>query len=51
MDLMKTLLIYMSAMLTLAVQNTAAPIVTPVPTAAPQAVVENGRQPRALGNI
>ena len=40
MDLMKTLLIYMSATLTLAVQNTAAPKETPVPTPAPQAVVE-----------
>ena len=45
MDLMKTLLIYMSATLTLAVQNTAAPKVTPVPTQAPQAVVEKGTTP------
>ncbi len=47
MDLMKTLLIYMSAMMTLAVQNTAAPKVTPVPTPAPQAVVETGEIPAA----
>ena len=40
MDLMRTLLIYMSATLTLAVQNTAAPKETPVPTPAPEAVVE-----------
>ena len=47
MDLMKTLLIYMSAMMTLAVQNTAAPKVTPVPTPAPQAIVETGEIPAA----
>ena len=41
MDLMKTLLIYMSATLTLAVQNTAAPKETPVPTLVPQAIVES----------
>ena len=41
MDLMKTLLIYMTATLTLAVQNTAAPKETPVPTAVPQAIVES----------
>ena len=40
MDLMRTLLIYLSATLTLAVQNTAAPKETPVPTPAPDAVVE-----------
>lgn len=47
MDLMKTLLIYMSAMMTLAVQNTAAPKVTPVPTPAPQAIVKTGEIPAA----
>ena len=41
MDLMKTLLIYMSATLTLAVQNTTAPKETPVPTQVPQAIVES----------
>ena len=41
MDLMKTLLIYMTATLTLAVQNTAAPKATPVPTAVPQAIVDS----------
>ena len=45
MDLMKTLLIYMSAMLTLAVQNTAAPKETPVPTPAPEAIVETAETP------
>ena len=45
MDLMRTLLIYMSATLTLAVQNTAAPTETPVPTAEPQAVVETVATP------
>lgn len=40
MDLMRTLLIYMSVTLSLAVQNTAAPVETPVPTPEPQAVVE-----------
>ena len=40
MDLMRTLLIYMSATLTLAVQNTAAPKVTPTPSPVPAAVVE-----------
>ena len=45
MDLMKTLLIYMSATLALAVQNTAAPVETPVPTQAPQAVVETVNTP------
>ena len=45
MDLMRTLLIYMSATMTLAVQNTAAPKVTPVPTAAPEAVVETVATP------
>ena len=45
MDLMKTLLIYMSAMLTLAVQNTSAPKETPVPTPAPQAITETGETP------
>ncbi len=40
MDLMRTLLMYMAATLTLAVQNTAAPVETPVPTPEPQAVVE-----------
>ena len=45
MDLMRTLLIYMSATLTLAVQNTAAPVETPVPTQEPQAVVETVNTP------
>ena len=45
MDLMRTLLIYMSATLALAVQNTAAPVETPVPTAEPQAVVETVNTP------
>ena len=45
MDLMRTLLIYMSATLALAVQNTAAPVETPVPTQAPQAVVETVNTP------
>ena len=45
MDLMKTLLIYMSATLTLAVQNTAAPKETPTPSPAPAAIVENGETP------
>ena len=45
MDLMRTLLIYMSATLTLAVQSTAAPKVTPVPTQAPHAVVEKNTTP------
>ena len=45
MDLMRTLLIYMSATLALAVQSTAAPKVTPVPTAAPDAVVETVATP------
>ena len=45
MDLMRTLLIYMSATLMLAVQNTAAPKETPVPTPAPEAVVETVESP------
>ncbi|MBR3334686.1 MAG: peptidoglycan-binding protein [Clostridia bacterium] len=45
MDLMRTLLIYLSATLTLAVQNTAAPVETPVPTPEPQAVVETVATP------
>ena len=45
MDLMRTLLIYMSATLALAVQNTAAPVETPVPTQEPQAVVETVNTP------
>ena len=45
MDLMRTLLIYMSATLMLAVQNTAAPKETPVPTPAPDAVVETVESP------
>ena len=45
MDLMRTLLIYMSATMALAVQSTAAPKVTPVPTAAPEAVVETVATP------
>lgn len=40
MDLMKTLLIYMSATMTLAVNSTAAPKETPVPTPAATAIVE-----------
>ena len=47
MDLMRTLLVYMSATLTLAVQNTAAPKVTPTPSPAPEAtaVVETVETP------
>ena len=45
MDLMRTLLIYMSVTLSLAVQNTAAPVETPVPTQEPQAVVETVNTP------
>ena len=45
MDLMRTLLIYMSATLTLAVQNTAAPQVTPTPTAPPAGIVETVATP------
>lgn len=48
MDLMRTLLIYMSATMALAVQNTTAPKDTPVPTPAPNAVVETVKAP-ALG--
>ena len=40
MDLLRTLLIYMSATMALAVQNTTAPKETPVPTPAPGAIVE-----------
>ena len=40
MDLMKTLLIYMTATMTLSVQSTSAPKETPVPTPAPAAIVE-----------
>ena len=40
MDFMKTLLIYMSATFAFAVQNTAAPSVTPVPAETPAAIVE-----------
>ena len=40
MDLMKTLLIYMSATMALAVNSTAAPKETPVPTPAATAIVE-----------
>ena len=40
MNLMKTLLIYMTATLTLAVQNTAAPSDPPTPTPAPAGIVE-----------
>ena len=39
MDFMKTLLVYMTATFALAVQNTAAPSVTPIPQATPSAVV------------
>ena len=45
MDLMRTLLIYMTATLTLAVQNTAAPQETPTPSPAPQAIVETAVTP------
>ena len=47
MDFMRTLLVYMSATLTLAVQNTAAPKVTPTPSPAPEetAVVETVETP------
>ena len=40
MDMMKTLLIYLSATMALAVQGAEAPRETPAPTSAPQAVVE-----------
>ncbi len=45
MNLMRTLLIYMSATLALAVQNTTAPKATPEPTPAPEAVVETADMP------
>ena len=53
MDLMRTLLIYMSATLTLAVQNTAAPKETPTPTPVPAAIVETVATPApgASGDI
>lgn len=47
MDLMRTLLIYMSATMALAVQNTTAPKETPVPSPAPNAVVETVKAPEA----
>ena len=50
MDLMRTLLIYMSATMALAVQNTTAPKETPVPTPAPGAVVETVA-PTSQGNL
>ena len=49
MDLMRTLLIYMSATLTLAVQSTAAPKETPAPTPVPTAVVETAETPAPDG--
>ena len=49
MDLMRTLLIYMAATLTLAVQNTAAPKETPVPTPAPEAITETVATPAPGG--
>ena len=45
MDLMRTLLIYMSATLTLAVQSTAAPKETPTPSPVPEAIVETVETP------
>ena len=47
MDLMKTLLIYMSATMTLAVQSTSAPVVTPTPSPVPEptAIVEQVDNP------
>ena len=45
MDLMRTLLIYMSATLTLAVQSTSAPKETPTPSPAPIAIVETAETP------
>ena len=51
MDLMRTLLIYLSATLTLAVQNTTAPKETPVPTPAPEAVVETAETEQIRAEI
>ena len=51
MDLMKTLLIYMTATLTLAVQNTAAPKETPTPSPVPQAIVETIGTPAPGGEV
>jgi len=47
MDLMKTLLIYMTATMTLAVQSTTAPQVTPTPSPVPveTAIVQQGENP------
>ena len=45
MDLMRTLLIYMSATLTLAVQSTSAPKETPTPSPVPEAIVETVETP------
>ena len=45
MDLMRTLLIYMSATLTLAVQSTTAPKETPTPSPVPEAIVETVETP------
>ena len=50
MDLMRTLLIYMSATMTLAVQSTAAPKETPTPSPVPEnAVVETVKETPAQG--
>ena len=45
MDLMRTLLIYMSAILALAIQSTSAPTVTPTPSPAPQEIAETAEIP------
>ena len=49
MNLMRTLLIYLSATLALAVQNAAAPTETPTPSPAPTAVVETAETPGPAG--
>ena len=50
MDLMRALLVYMSATLALAVQNTTAPKETPEPTPAPEAIVETGEMPSQVSD-
>ena len=51
MDFMKTLLVYMSATFAFAVQNTAAPSVTPAPVETPPAVVEETILPEVTMRI
>ena len=51
MDLMRTLLIYMSATMTLAVQNTSAPKETPTPSPAPTAIVETADRTDTSGSV